>query len=335
MQKGWVANSLKEIRWGIIGCGNVTEKKSGPAFNKVKGSSLHAVMRRSANMAKEFATRHSVPKWYSNAGALISDPDINAIYVATPPSSHAEYAIQSMVAGKPVYVEKPMASHYKECIRMNEVAAETGIPLYTAYYRRTLPYFLKIKELVDQEAVGKVLLVTLTLHLSPRPEDYNTGQVPWRLIPSIAGAGYFYDLASHQLDLLDFLFGPVRTAFGRTYNQGGLYAVEDTVFAELEFENGIAAQGSWCFVVNDHNQCDRIEILGSDGRINFSTFQYTPVYIERKGTRSEYLPDNPENVEFYLIKSVVEELQGKGKCPSNGSNGARTNRVMDLILGKL
>jgi predicted dehydrogenase len=255
--------------------------------------------------------------------------------VATPPSSHAEYAIQSMVAGKPVYVEKPMASHYKECIRMNEVAAETGIPLYTAYYRRTLPYFLKIKELVDQEAVGKVLLVTLTLHLSPRPEDYNTGQVPWRLIPSIAGAGYFYDLASHQLDLLDFLFGPVRTAFGRTYNQGGLYAVEDTVFAELEFENGIAAQGSWCFVVNDHNQCDRIEILGSDGRINFSTFQYTPVYIERKGTRSEYLPDNPENVEFYLIKSVVEELQGKGKCPSNGSNGARTNRVMDLILGKL
>jgi predicted dehydrogenase len=132
MQKGWVVNSLKEIRWGIIGCGNVTEKKSGPAFNKVKGSSLHAVMRRSVNMAKEFAIRHSVPKCYSDAGALISDPDINAFYVATPPSSHAEYAIQSMVAGKPVYIEKPMAAHYKDCIRMNNVATETGIPLYTA-----------------------------------------------------------------------------------------------------------------------------------------------------------------------------------------------------------
>lgn len=330
-----MGNSLKEIHWGIVGCGHVTEKKSGPAFNKVMGSSVKAVMRRSADLAKDYAERHGVPKWYSDAETLISDPDINAVYVATPPSTHAEYAIQSMLAGKPVYVEKPMAASYKECIRMNEIASETGIPLYTAYYRRSLPYFLKVKELVDREVIGKVMLVAVTLYLKPRPEDYNAGQLPWRVIPSIAGAGYFYDLASHQIDLLDFLFGPVTHAYGRNYNRGGLYAAEDTVYAILEFEKKIIAQGSWCFVVNTDHQRDTIEILGSEGRICFSTYQNTPVIVERNNIRTEYLPQAPENIEFCLIKSIVEEMQGNGKCPSDGSNGARANWVMDMILGKL
>ncbi|MBN2276093.1 MAG: Gfo/Idh/MocA family oxidoreductase [Bacteroidales bacterium] len=328
-------NPLKEIRWGIIGCGNVTEKKSGPAFNKVKGSSLVAVMRRSANLAEEYARRHGVPKWYADAEELISDSNVNAVYVATPPSSHADYAIRSMLAGKPVYVEKPMASGYEECQRMNEVATETGVPLFTAYYRRSLPYFLKVKELVDKEVVGKVMLTTITLHVPPRPEDYHAGQLPWRVIPSIAGGGYFYDLASHQIDLLDFLFGPIAAAYGRTYNRGGLYTAEDTVFATLEFENGIVAHGSWCFTVYPGNHYDKIEILGSDGAICFSTFQNTPVVITSKNKRSEYLPGIPENIQFYLIKSIVEELQGIGKCPSDGSNGERTNKVMDMILGKI
>ena len=330
-----MSNSLKEIRWGIIGCGNVTEKKSGPAFNKVKGSSLVAVMCRSEPLAKDYAIRHGVPKWYSSAEALIEDMEINAVYIATPPSFHAEYAIQCMHAGKPVYVEKPMAANYNDCLHMNKTAATTGIPLFTAYYRRTLPYFLKVKELVDEEAVGKILLISIALHLSPRPEDYHAEQLPWRVIPSISGGGYFYDLASHQLDLLDFLFGPVTAANGRKYNRGGLYAAEDTVFATLELEKNIIVQGSWCFVVHPHNQCDMIEIFGSEGKISFSSYQYTPIMVEKNGIRKEYLPPAPENIEFYLIKSIVEELQGTGKCPSDGSNGARTNRVMDLILGKI
>jgi 1,5-anhydro-D-fructose reductase (1,5-anhydro-D-mannitol-forming) len=218
---------------------------------------------------------------------------------------------------------------------MNEVAAETGIPLFTAYYRRTLPYFLKVRELIDSEAAGKNHLVRITLHTSPRPEDFNTGNLPWRVNPSIAGAGYFYDLASHQIDLLDFLFGPVAEARGRSYNRGGLYDAEDTVFATMETESKIIVQGSWCFVVNPQNQSDSIEILGSKGRISFSTFQFTPVVFEKNGKRQETLPPNPENIAFYLIKSVVEELQGTGKCPSNGINGARANRVMDRILQKI
>jgi predicted dehydrogenase len=330
-----VTGSVKEIRWGIIGCGDVTEVKSGPAFNKVLGSSLVAVMRRSADLAKGYANRHNVPVWYDVASDLINDPDVNAVYIATPPSFHATYAIQCMQAGKPVYVEKPMASSYNECVQMNEVASVTGIPLYTAYYRRTLPYFLKVKELINSEAVGRIQLVRITLHTSPRPEDFQTGNLPWRVIPSIAGAGYFYDLASHQIDLLDFLFGPVTAAHGRSYNRGGLYDAEDTVFATMETESRIIVQGSWCFVVNPQNQCDSVEILGSKGRISFSSFQFTPVVTDMNGKRQEFLPLNPENIEFNLIKTVVEELQGTGKCPSNGISGARTNRVMDMILHKI
>jgi 1,5-anhydro-D-fructose reductase (1,5-anhydro-D-mannitol-forming) len=323
------------IRWGIIGCGDVTEKKSGPAFSKVDGSSLIAVMRRSSDLARSYAERHHVPKWYSVAEDLINDPDINAVYIATPPSSHAVYAIQCLQACKAVYVEKPMASNYSDCLQMNEMALKTRIPLFTAYYRRALPYFLKVKELIDQGAAGKIQLVSVILHLEPRTEDYRAGQLPWRVIPSIAGAGYFYDLACHQIDLLDFLFGPVIHAMGRAYNLGRLYHAEDTVVATLEFEEGIVAQGSWCFVANPYSRCDTIEIMGSEGTIRFSTFQNNPIIVESNGVRSEFMPPVPENIEYYLIKSVVEELQGKGRCPSNGTNGARVNKVMDTILNKL
>src|SRR6187551_1308715 len=103
---------MEKINWGIIGCGDVSEVKSGPAFNKVNNSSLVAVMRRDGAKAKDYAHRHQVPKWYDDASLLINDPDVNAIYIATPPSSHEEYTIAAIDAGKPVYVEKPMTMNY-------------------------------------------------------------------------------------------------------------------------------------------------------------------------------------------------------------------------------
>ncbi len=157
---------MEEIKWGIIGCGDVTELKSGPAFNKAEQSQLVAVMRRNAEKAADYAKRHGVPKWYSDADQLINDPEVNAIYVATPPDTHAMYAIAAMKAGKPVYVEKPMARSYAECREMIRVSEETGMPLLVAYYRRTLPAFLKVKELVDGGAIGQPLTVNIRLHKS-------------------------------------------------------------------------------------------------------------------------------------------------------------------------
>lgn len=325
---------MKNIRWGFIGCGDVTEKKSGPAFNKVEGSKIEAVMCRTISRARDYAARHNIPKWYDDADKLISDPEINAVYVATPPKYHSEYAIKSMNAGKATYVEKPMAISYRECMKMNDVASETGVPLFVAYYRRSLPYFMKVKELIDRDSVGKVNFIDIKLWTAPREEDMDPQNPPWRIIPEISGGGYFYDLACHQLDILDYIFGPVKDATGKTANRGGLYKAEDTVSAGIEFESGIVAKGSWFFAADSLYKSDSIEIMGSNGKIEFSTFSFSPITVRTRDTITRFNPANPENIEFCLIKNIVEELQGTGKAPGDGISAARTNKVMDLILNK-
>src|SRR6266508_4340624 len=125
---------MKRVKWGIIGCGDVTEVKSGPAFNKVSNSELVAVMRRDGEKAKDYALRHNVSKWYTDAEKLINDADVNAIYIATPPSSHEEYAMKAFMAGKPVYVEKPMALDAPSANRMAKAAKEKKYKLVVAHY---------------------------------------------------------------------------------------------------------------------------------------------------------------------------------------------------------
>lgn len=215
---------MKTIKWGFIGCGEVTEKKSGPAFNEVEGSSVVAVMSRSKDKAKSYAERHNIPKWYTDPQELIDDPEVNAIYIATPPSSHATFAIMAMKAGKPVYVEKPLASSYEDCARINRISEQTGVPCFVAYYRRYLPYFQKIKQIINEGRIGNVMNVQIKFSVPPRDLDYNSGpNLPWRLQPDIAGAGYFYDLAPHQLDLIQDLFGVIVKAHGYCANRAHLY----------------------------------------------------------------------------------------------------------------
>jgi predicted dehydrogenase len=326
---------LKTVRWGIIGCGDVTENKSGPAFNKIKGSELVAVMRRDKSKARDYAVRHHVSKWYSKADELIHDPDVNAVYIATPPSYHAVYAIKCLQADKPVYVEKPMAATHSDCVRMNKVSEETGIPLFVAYYRRSLPYFIKVKELVQGGKIGNILSTDIKLVTSPRKEDYDRGNLPWRLDREIAGGGYFYDLACHQLDILDYFFGRITEVYGVCANIKGMYEVEDTVATSFKFENGIVGTGLWNFVADESSKADRMQVYGEYGYIRFSAFDFSPIILKTQKKITEYKPENPENIQYCLIKDVVEELQGTGKSPSDGISGARTNKVMDIILQKL
>ena len=326
---------MNKIFWGIIGCGDVTEMKSGPAFSKVPHSQLVAVMRRDADKAKDYALRHNVSKWYSNADELINDPDVNAIYVATPPQSHAEYAIKAMQAGKPVYVEKPMAAKYSECIQMNSVSAQTRVPLFVAYYRRSLPYFKTVKNLISAQSIGQLLTTSVRLHLPPRECDLNPATLPWRVNPEIAGGGYFYDMACHTLDMLDYIFGPITEASGVIANRAGLYKAEDTIVSSFKFENGMPGSGSWCFAANENSKSDTIEIFGTRGKIIFSTFDFSPIKLETSGKTEEFSPPNPQHIQQFMIEDIVNELRGEGKSPSDGISGARTNHVMDIILDKI
>lgn len=325
---------MEEINWGIIGCGNVTELKSGPAFSKVRHSNLVAVMRRDKGKAEDYAYRHGVAKWYSDAFHLINDPDVNAVYVATPPDTHALYSIAAMKAGKPVYVEKPMARDYAECQEMIRVSEETGMPLFVAYYRRTLPAFLKAKELADGGILGKPLTVNIRLHKSTGEKDQFPEKQSWHVNPRISGGGYFYDLASHQFDFLDFLFGPVTEVYGVAGNLAGYYPAEDTVSALFGFESGVSGTGSWCFVGEREADEDTIEVTGTKGKLSLSCFQHGDLKLTLAEGTTNLTFQNPENISHHLIQQVVSDLRGEGKCVSTGQSAARTNRVMEKITGK-
>ena len=326
---------MKQINWGFIGCGEVTEKKSGPAFNEVEGSQVVAVMSRSENKARSYAERHHIRKWYTDAQELIDDPDVNAIYIATPPSSHATFAIMAMRAGKPVYIEKPLAASYNDCIRINRISEQTGVPCFVAYYRRYLPYFQKVKEIIENGTIGKVINVQIRFSVPPRDLDYkNEKELLWRLQPDIAGGGYFYDLAPHQIDLLQNIFGVITRAHGYPANRAHLYKAEDTVSACFFFENGVTGSGSWCFVGHESAKEDCIEVIGDKGSLSFSVFTYEPiVLITSEGKQSITVP-NPSYVQLPMIKHVIEHLQGIGHCDCTSISATPVNWVLDRVLWK-
>jgi predicted dehydrogenase len=321
----------KTIGWGIIGCGDVTEKKSGPGFQKARHSRLVAVMRRNPERAQDYARRHGVPRWYDDARALIQDPEVDAVYVATPPSSHREHTVLAARAGKPVYVEKPMAMSFAECEEMIAACRTAGVPLFVAYYRRALEKFLKVRQLMADGAIGEPRLVRITFCQQATPEEVS-GDLPWRVIPQISGGGRFVDLGSHMLDLLDFLLGPIASVQGHAGNQGGYFEAEDTVTASFAFESGVQGVGSWCFVGPEWT--DLTEIVGTKGRIAYSTFDARPVTLVAGDETRELAIPFPPHVQQPLIQTVVDALNGAGVCPSTGESGARTSRVIDTVLAE-
>ena len=318
------------IRWGIVGCGDVTEVKSGPGFQKADHSALVAVMRRDGDRAADYARRHGVPRWYDDADALIHDPEVDAVYVATPPDSHREYTLRAARAGKPVYVEKPMARTAAECRTMIDACRTAGVPLFVAYYRRALPRFLRIRELIESGAIGEVRLVNVVLHQPLTPEELDPATLPWRVDPQVAGGGRFVDLASHMLDFLDHALGPIRDVHGFAANQAGRYAAEDVVAGSFVFESGVHGAGSWCFTAGIRQ--DRTEIIGSAGRISYATFGTDPIVVTTPAGTSELAIDNPAHIQQPLIQSVVDALRGTGCCPSMGESAERTSWVMDRML---
>lgn len=327
-----LSHARHEIRWGILGCGEVTEVKSGPGFQKATGSSLLAVMRRNGDLAADYAKRHNVPRWYDKAEDLINDRDVDAVYVATPPAAHRELALLCAAAGKPCYVEKPMAMSHAQSLEIVAAFARAGVPLFSAYYRRAMPRFQKIRSLIKEGSIGTVRYTNIALHQPMGTEDADPAKRPWRLDPAIAGGGRFVDMASHQLDFLDYLFGPIQDISGHKACLSGSLDVEDTVSTNFRFASGVLGAGTWCFAAGD--RLDRCEIVGSKGRIVFSTFDDQPVSLITTECEEQFHIPNPAHVQQPLIQSVVNTLLGYGVCPSTGENAARTDAVIDRILGR-
>lgn len=326
-------NTGQKINWGIIGCGDVTELKSGPAFNKVPGSALVAVMRRSASKAADYAKRHNVPRWYDDATQLINDPEVNAIYIATPPSSHEAYTIAAINAGKPVYVEKPMALNYASAKRMADAAAEKNIKLVAAHYRREWPLFKKIKQLLDDKVIGETRLVRLALYKTAfTKEQLATETIAWRVNPAISGGGIFHDLAPHQLDIIYHLFGPAKKIRGLAFNQAGNYIADDMVAGNIIFENNIVLSGTWCF--NAHEQSDHCEIVGDKGILHFSFFGESSIRLLINNERTVIDFEALQHVQQPMIEKTVQYFLGKAGNPCSGEEGAEVMRWIEEIVRK-
>jgi 1,5-anhydro-D-fructose reductase (1,5-anhydro-D-mannitol-forming) len=320
---------MMTVRWGILGCGDVCEVKSGPGFKAAEGSELVAVMRRDGRLAEDFARRHGVPAFYDDAERLIADPNVSAVYIATPPGSHLDLALKVAAAGKPAYVEKPMARSHQECLQMVEAFGRARQPLFVAYYRRALPRFLKAKELVESGRLGQIRSVDVRfandgqLRLDP-------AHLPWRVQAEHAGAGLFLDLASHTLVVLDFLFGALQDVSGEATRGAAPGDVEDRVALTFTTASGAKGRGDWCFTSSSRE--DTICIEGTLGTLRLSTFGDSPVELQSSAGSEAFALPNPRSIHGPLIQTIVDDLLGRGTCPSTGLTGARTSDVMDRAL---
>ncbi|MGY0798154.1 Gfo/Idh/MocA family protein [Lysobacter sp. A286] len=317
------------IRWGMIGCGAVTEVKSGPAFYSTAGSALTAVASRSFLSAQDYARRHGVPFVYENVDDLISAKEVDAVYVATPPASHKELALKVARAGKPCCVEKPMALDHEECLSMVDAFAARGLPLFVSYYRRSLPRFTELKSWLSQDLIGQVREVHWHLVKQPSPRDLS-GEPNWRTDPLAAPGGYFSDLASHGIDLFHFLLGDIDAASGIAVNQQGLYRAEDAVSACWRFANGALGSGSWIF--GGASRKDEVKIIGERGTIIFSVFDEMPLELHVDGSDRSVFIENPLHIQTFHVENMIKHLQTGSPHPSLGVEAAKTNWVMSEIL---
>jgi len=321
----------KIYKWGIIGCGSVTELKSGPAYQKTAGFELHAVMRRDIEKAEDYAKRHGVPKFYGDADALINDPEINAIYIATPPDMHKFYALKVAEADKVCCIEKPMAPTFEECAEINAIFEKKNLPLFVAYYRRSLPRFKQVKKWLQENKIGNVRHINW--HLSKPANDMDISKkYNWRTDIEIAYGGYFDDLASHGIDLFVHLLGNIKTAQGIAVNQQNLYTSKDAVVGSWLHESGVTGSGSWNFGAEKRE--DVVEIYGDEGKITFSVFNEVPIVLQNGSEEEKKTIENPPNIQLYHVENMKIHLQENSKHPSTGKTAMHTSWVLDRLLGK-
>ncbi|WP_158799709.1 Gfo/Idh/MocA family protein [Pedobacter sp. L105] len=321
---------MGNINWGMIGAGEVTEKRNGPAFNNVAGSSLVAVMRRNGEKAEDYARRHGIDKWYTDAAELMNNKDVNAIYISTPPSSHMDYAIEALNRGFNVYLEKPAALNAEQAREIAKVLKQhPAQKLTVAHYRRVMPLFLKVKEFIDHKLIGDIRTVQIRTWQN---KDY-TNENDWYIIPEISGGGYFHSVAPHQLDLMLYYFGEPAHYEGFSLNQCGLSKADDHVSGEILFKNKVVVNGSWCFTVAENQITDTCEIVGTKGKI---TLPFSGDYVKWKTDKEEQtmIINPPQYAQQPLIEKIVAYFNDEGPNPCSIEEAIVSMEMMDVFTRK-
>lgn len=311
------------VSWGIIGCGDVAEIKSGPAFQLCENSQLLAVMRRNGDLAKDFAIRHNVPHYYDDAEELLNNPNINAVYVATPPSTHLHYALEALKAKKNVYIEKPMVLSVEEAQQLKNAVNKSSKKLVVAHYRRFLPLYIKVKELIDNQSIGQIKFVDLKFL---KPRDFND-KAKWRLNAEISGGGYFHDIAPHQIDLMYHFFGEYRSANGIAVNQSKINKVDDMVNGIINFKNDVQFRGIWSFSIPKNIEEDNCTIYGETGTLSFSFYEETLTLVNNKTQVFNF--KNPKHIQQPLIQETVNYFLEERDNPCDVKIGVAVTEIME------
>ena len=321
---------MTDIRWGILGCGDVAEHKSGPALIQAAGSSVVAVMRRDGKKAADFAKRHGVPRWYDDADALLSDPEVNAVYIATPPDSHADLTRRAAQAGKRVLVEKPMARTVAECEAMIAACEAAGVPLHVAYYRRFYPKFQAARRLIDAGGIGRPVSVTLQM---AKPKGPMEDPLPWRLRPELSGGGLFMDTGVHRLDIILYLLGDITDVQGHAANLSGAAPAEDSVAFAFRLAGSGALGTVTCHFGLAPIARDRLEIVGTDAVLLFDSFD-APFFTVQKadGTIETHPHPDPAPVHLPFVETLIRVYNGEPIPHVTGQEGLKTNGVLAEVL---
>ena len=320
----------KIIRWGFLGCGKVVRTKSGDAFRNVPNSTIEVIRRRNLDAAKESAEYFGAPYWCDRIEELLAS-EIDAVYIATPPGLHYEQAMACLNAGKAVYLEKPFARNYTEAKQLTEAFEEAGVPLYIGHYRRALPRFLKIREMLKSNIIGDVTDIDFYLNrIFSQKEADNS----WLYNPVLSGGGKYYDIAPHTVDIIQFLFGNITEVQGSARNLGVGCPLENVVEMTFVTEKGVNGKARFCCVADEKS--DRMHVTGTKGTMEFSVHGKTDVIVkDENGTILEQfdLPD-PKAVEESMVQSVVEDLLGISKCESKAKDVLVTYKIIDEVLNE-
>ncbi|MDD4872974.1 MAG: Gfo/Idh/MocA family oxidoreductase [Kiritimatiellae bacterium] len=315
---------LDKIRWGVVGAGNVFENKSGPALCKVPNSELVAVMRTNAAKAEETARRHGAQRWYTDAQSLIADPDVNAVYIASPHYLHQEHVALAARAGKIVLCEKPVGINTVQARQAVDVCKANGVSLTVAYYRRFWDVVRAMKNFLYDGAIGEV--VTARAQLS----DWFNGDAErgWLTARAKSGGGALANAGAHWIDLIRFLLGEVTDVMADASSKGRGWEIDDTTIVQMRMANGALASliSTFCSPIS----VNELDISGTEGRLYASPLSEGHLILHRRGREPEILNyPRKDVVHMGLIAELVPRLLRGEPSPLPGEEAVAVWKIMD------
>jgi predicted dehydrogenase len=318
------------LKWGLIGAGDIAQRRIAPALRDLSNCDLLAVSRNRAELVEDFAAEFGARKWYANWRDLIGDDEIGAVYIATPVYLHKEQAIAAARAGKHVLCEKPMALNVAECAEMIDVCRANNVKLGIAYYRRFYPAIERIKRIIEAGEIGKVVFANINAFefFDPAPEHPRR----WLIEKSKSGGGPMMDFGCHRLEVLTNLFGAVKRVESIVANVVFEREVEDTATAILQFESGTCANLNVTHAAIETQ--DTLDIFGTNGSIHVAVLNRGEIIIKTvNGGRIENHPVH-QNVHQPLIEDFVEAVFNNREPSVNGETGVITAQIEEQIYGR-